>query len=99
MISTLGLSIKALKKEPFSGSHCGMRYYLTVSDDMLAAYLYPEPWCFEATPEDKKEKKEFPFTQEGLDDAIAWMNARYEADRDRWEQISKDQMRIFLEST
>ena len=27
MISTLGLSIKALKKEPFSGSHCGMRYY------------------------------------------------------------------------
>ena len=99
MISTLGLSIKALKKEPFSGSHCGMRYYLTTSGDLLTAYLYPEPWCFEATLDDQKEKKEFPFTQEGLDAALAWMNERYEADRDNWERISKDQMRIFLTST
>ena len=99
MISTLRLSIKALKKEQFSGSHCGMRYYLTTSDDILTAYLYPEPWCFEANPDDQKEKKEFPFTQEGLDAALAWMNERYEADRDNWERISKDQMRIFLTST
>ena len=98
MILTLGLSIKALKKEPFSGSHCGMRYYLTAKDDILTAYLYPEPWCFEATQEDQKERKEFPFTQEGLDDAISWMNQRYEADRDHWEHISKEQMRIFLET-
>lgn len=87
MISTLGLSLKALKKEPFSGSHCGMRYYLTLSDDRLAVYLYPEPWCFEATPEEKKEKKEFPFTQEGLEEAIAWINESFETDRERWEQI------------
>lgn len=75
MVSTLGLSLKALKKEPFSGSHCGMRYYLTLSGDQLAAYIYPEPWCFEATPEEEKEKKEFAFTQEGLEEAIAWINA------------------------
>lgn len=98
MLPTLGLSIKALKKEPFSGSHCGMRYYLTTSDDILTAYLYPEPWCFEATPEEQKEKKEFPFTQEGLANALTWMNEQYEADRDNWERISKDQMRIFLET-
>lgn len=98
MIPTLGLSLKALKKEPFSGSHCGMRYYMIIENDMLIVYLYPEPWCFEATQEDQKEKKEFPFTQEGLDEAISWMNQRYETDRDNWERISKEQMRILLET-
>ena len=84
MISTLGLSIKALKKEPFSGSHCGMRYYLPLADERLTGYLYPEPWCFEATPEDQKERNDFPFTQEGLDEAVVWMNERFEAERERF---------------
>ena len=84
MISTLGLSIKALKKEPFSGSHCGMRYYLTLTDERLTVYLYPEPWCFEATPEDQEERNDFPFTQEGLDEAVVWMNELFEAERERF---------------
>lgn len=77
MISTLGLSVKALKKEPFSGSHRGMRYYLTASGDSLAAYIYPEPWCFEATPEDQKEKREFPLSGEGLNEAVSWIEDRF----------------------
>ena len=84
MISTLGLSIKALKKEPFSGSHCGMRYYLTLTDERLTVYLYPEPWCFEATPEDQKERNDFPCNQEGLDEAVVWINERFEAERERF---------------
>lgn len=96
MISTIGLSVKALKKEPFSGSHCGMRYYLTASGDTLSTYIYPEPWCFESTPEDQKEKKDFPFTQEGLDDAISWINETFLERREYWERIDKDKMRIFL---
>ncbi len=59
MISTIGLNIKALKKEPFSGSHHGMRYYLRTKDDVLSVFLYPEPWSFERTPEKKKKKKTF----------------------------------------
>lgn len=59
MISTIGLNIKALKKEPFSGSHHGMRYYLRTEGDTLSAFLYPEPWSFERTPEEEKEKKTF----------------------------------------
>ena len=84
MISTLGLSIKALKKEPFSGSHCGMRYFLSVVGQHQTVFLYPEPWCFEATPEDQKERNDFPFTQEGLDEAVVWMNERFEAERERF---------------
>ena len=54
MIATMGLTVKALKKEPFSGSHHGMRYYLNTSDDTLNVWIYPEPWCFEQTPEEDK---------------------------------------------
>lgn len=57
MISTIGLNTKALKKEPFSGSHHGMRYYLCTKDDVLSVFLYPEPWSFERTPDKEKEKK------------------------------------------
>lgn len=96
MIPILGLSLKALKKEPFSGSHRCMRYYLAADGDSLAAYIYPEPWCFEATPEDKKTKEIFPFTQEGLDSAVDWIEERFQSDRIRWENISKDKMKILM---
>lgn len=73
MFETPGLSINFLKKENYSGSHNGTRFYLTASDGHLRACTYPEPWCFEATPEDQKNWKEFDFTQEGLKEAVAWI--------------------------
>ena len=96
MIPTIGLSIKALKKEPFSGSHCGMRYYLNAKDDMLYAYIYSEPLCFEATPDDQKEQKDFPFTQDGLNAAVDWLNAIYEERRVQFNKAEKDKMKHFL---
>ena len=58
--------------------------------------LYPEPWSFERTPDKEKEKKDFPFTQEGLDAAIDWINQSYEAKRPFWEQKAKDRMKLLL---
>ena len=49
---------KSLKKMPYSGSYHGMRYYLTVEDNVLKTYVYPEPFCFEKTPE---EDSSLPF--------------------------------------
>ena len=44
-----------LKKEPFSGSHNGMRYFMNGDDGKnsttFTVWIYPEPWCFEQTPE------------------------------------------------
>ena len=96
MISTIGLNIKALKKEPFSGSHHGMRYYLRTEGDTLSAFLYPEPWSFERTPEEEKEKKDFPFTQDGLNAAVDWLNAIYEERRVQFNKAEKDKMKHFL---
>lgn len=74
MIATPGLSINFLKKENYTGSHAGTRYYLSGSDDKLKVCIYPEPWCFEATPDEDKTWREFPFSPEGLNEAIEWIN-------------------------
>ena len=39
------------KKEAYTGSFKGMRYRVVKADDQFEAVVYPEPYCFEATPE------------------------------------------------
>lgn len=75
MINVPGLSVNFLKKEHYTGSHAEFRYYLSSSNDKINVCIYPEPWCFEATPEKDKSWKEFPFSPEGLDEAIEWINS------------------------
>ena len=75
MIATPGLSVNFLKKENHTGSHAGTRYYLCGSDDKIKACIYPEPWCFEATPDEDKQWNEFPFSLEGLNEAIEWISS------------------------
>ena len=61
MIDKKLIPYSGLKKEPFSGSHHGMRYFFQGDDGKssttFTVYIYPEPWCFEETPEEEKEKK------------------------------------------
>lgn len=85
-----------LKKEPFSGSHNGMRYYM-IGDDgknssTFSVYVYPEPWCFEQTPDEEKEHKSFPLSEEGIDQAVSWLRERYETEKERWKNASIDTM-------
>ena len=42
MIKVIGLNIKVLKKEPFSGSHQGMRFFMRAEDDTLHVWVYPD---------------------------------------------------------
>lgn len=37
MIKVIGLNTKVLKKEPFSGSHHGMRFFMRAENDILHA--------------------------------------------------------------
>lgn len=76
------LSLNFVKKEDYTGSYQGLRYMLhqeTAEDEKkLQVYIWPEPFGFEATPEEKKVSALFPFSEEGMLQAIAWMNERYE---------------------
>ena len=80
MIDKKLIPFGGLKKEPFSGSHHGMRY------------VYPEPWCFEDTPDEEKGSATFPLSDEGMDQAIAWLFERFEAEKPRWINASKETM-------
>ena len=59
MIDKRLVPYSGLKKEPFSGSHNGMRYMMRSDNGRdsttFTVFVYPEPWCFEQTPEDQIE--------------------------------------------
>lgn len=62
MIDKKLIPVKGLKKEPFSGSHFGMRYYFCADDtkENFLVFVYPEPWSFEKTPDEQKHRRHFP---------------------------------------
>lgn len=98
MIDKQLIPYSGLKKEPFSGSHNGMRYMFRGDDGKkstsFTVYIYPEPWCFEETPEEKKESMSFPLSDEGMDSAINWLWERFESRKQEWLTAEKDKMHI-----
>jgi hypothetical protein len=77
-ISLKGIfSLELIKKEPFQGSHDGMRFRLNRDGDQVMATVYPEPYCWEATPDEQKKTEVFSLTEEGLTEAVAWLNRIY----------------------
>lgn len=67
--------------ERYYGSYKGLRYAIERIGDkpdfQLRVTNWPEPYGFEHTPDDKKTVQEFPFTEEGYDSAITWLNVEY----------------------
>lgn len=49
-----------------------------VTETVLEAVIWPEPFNFEVTEEEKKRGKDFPLNGDGLEQAIAWLNEEYE---------------------
>lgn len=84
------LSMEYLKKTEFTGCHRGMRYRLEgISGEdgkKLKVTVWPEPFNFFKTPEEKKQSAEFAFAEDGVVEAVAWMNERLVQDCDKWER-------------
>lgn len=95
MIDLSGMiSIPFLKKSVFTGSYLGMRYLLrkdqkvmeeakeeepAKTEAVLTAVIWPEPFNYVMTAEEKKSSREFSFDKDGIQAAVVWMNAEYEA--------------------
>ena len=84
------LSMEYLKKTEFTGSHAGMRYRLEgITDEegnkKLKVTIWPEPFNFFMTPDDQKQSQIFEFCDDGVVDAVAWMNDRLFEDKEKWE--------------
>lgn len=88
--------------QPYFGSYRGMRYriarspmedvFLTPPDQKGEAefevIIWPEPFCFEATEDEKKTTKTFPFTVEGKEQMIDWLNEQYESRIEEWKAVN-----------
>ncbi len=72
-------------KEPFTGSDKGMRYRVSMlakgskenEEDLFEACVWPEPFAEVFTEEEKKTYKSFPFTEEGKEEVVKWLNEQH----------------------
>lgn len=73
------------KGKPFTGSCEGMRYRIikeAAADeddtDKFRVDTWPEPFCYEITPDEQKTVQRFPFTVDGYNDVIEYLNDMHE---------------------
>ena len=87
------MPVNFLKKEKFTGSDTGMRYRMemtkrevpkedgvdgeTVEETVLTVTSWPEPYGYDATPEEEKTHEEFPFSEEGIVSGVEWLNGQH----------------------
>lgn len=72
------MPVNFLKKENFNGSANGMRYRMEkmAEGDLLRLCVtaWPEPFGYEATPEEEKIRAIFDFSEEGIINGVKWLN-------------------------
>lgn len=86
------LNMNFYKKEKFTGSYKGMRYLLKKDTEEIPSdnpdtpaetktifrcYVWPGPYNFASTPDAQKKTASFPFTLEGKQAAVDWMNDQW----------------------
>lgn len=92
-----------LKKSDFSGSCGGLRYRLEkvtetissdsgeeVKNDKLLCTIWPGPFNYITTPEGRKETNTFSFDEDGVTDAISWMNDKLLENPEKWETAAEN---------
>ena len=78
--------------EAYFGSHMGMRFRVArqplenvsfrsreeqAKDASLSVSVWPEPYAFAKTPKEEITEQTFPFSEEGMEDAVQWLNEQY----------------------
>ncbi len=84
-------------KNEYSGSHFGMRYHFTMAKQtqqqedgseqevsLLRGTIWPDPWAREFTDPALMLHQDFPFSDEGRQQAAAWLENTFVADEERW---------------
>ena len=98
MIDSQTIALEYIKKEDFLGSYKGMRYRLSKrqqpkennekeTETVIQVIIWPEPYNFLKTPEQRKQKKYFPFSKEGKEEAVNWLNHQYREQKSLWTMV------------
>lgn len=76
-------NINYYKKEMFNGSYRKMRYRIAKKEEEdkknLQVTIWPGPYNYDTTAEDLKQRSEFAFSNDGLKEAVAYLNQQYDA--------------------
>ncbi len=87
------MPVNFLKKEKFTGSDTGMRYRMEMvkreiqkgndaeekseEETILLVTSWPEPYGYDATPDEQKIREEFPFSEDGIVSGVEWLNQQH----------------------
>lgn len=82
------LNMNFYKKEKFTGSYLGMRYLIQKAQqddaDIFQVCIWPGPYNFATTPEEKKTCASFPFTSDGKQAVVDWLNEEWTSRQNEW---------------
>lgn len=82
-----------VKKEEYCASMDGMRYMLKKisegEENKLLVTIWPEPYSYAKTEEEKKQRMKFALSKEGVEEAADWLNEQFLLQQDLWK-LSKE---------
>lgn len=85
------INLNILKKNPYTGSYKGIRFLFQKQEEeekkFICVTVWPGPFNYASTPEEKKEVKVFDFDKEGLDAAIEWVDNQWEEKKDYYMNL------------
>ena len=65
-----------------------MRYLIQKTEEgeeeLFSVTVWPGPYNFETTPEEKRSVRTFPFTEEAMEEIADYLNRTYEAGKEEW---------------
>ena len=72
------LSLSFYEKLPFYGSEDGIRYKVerinTDEKKQFLVHVWPEPYAFDETEDEKKKNAVFDFSEDGIMEVADWIN-------------------------
>lgn len=86
-------------KEEFSGSDAGMRYRIEAVTEVnekgkkkavgLRVIAWPQPFCYESTPEEQKCSMETSYTEEGRQEILTWLREQYTMNEEMYREAAR----------
>jgi hypothetical protein len=92
------LNLNYYKKTSFSGWINGMRFLIKREapedgDEIFHAWVWPGPLIFDLVADDTKTDFTAPFSNEGKQTVVDWINSQYENNPERWSHDHKELLR------
>lgn len=85
------LNMNFYKKEKFTGSYKGMRYRIEKSseedNDIFLVHIWPGPYNFVSTDNSLKTSATFPFTPDGKQQVVSYLNEQWSARQNEWRTL------------